>query len=190
MVAINTDFYEHFTAHHDSDQTALIDMVMQDIEEIPTAYDVDAVCEEIESPFNYTIINGKHVTTTERVIEIVKNGGKSQYEKTMERFNAHQPKPGVVTPSKGRKDTDGWIPVENGFPKNDGVYDVTVIDGTGKRCLVTWQFLSGKHISGRQTYVDGKHYWASNYNGDAINEGLSRNVIAWRYRPDPYKPAE
>lgn len=43
MVAINTDFYEHFTAHHDSDQTALIDMVMQDIEEIPTAYDVDAV---------------------------------------------------------------------------------------------------------------------------------------------------
>lgn len=48
MVAINTDFYEHFTAHHDSDQTALIDMVMQDIEEIPTAYDADAVIEKLE----------------------------------------------------------------------------------------------------------------------------------------------
>lgn len=34
--AIYTDFWEHFTQHHDSDQTALIDMVMDDIDETPT----------------------------------------------------------------------------------------------------------------------------------------------------------
>lgn len=34
--AIYTDFWEHFTQCHDSDQTALIDMVMDDIDETPT----------------------------------------------------------------------------------------------------------------------------------------------------------
>lgn len=34
--AIDTDFWEHFTQCHDSDQTALIDMVMNDIDEMPT----------------------------------------------------------------------------------------------------------------------------------------------------------
>lgn len=76
MVAINTDFYEHFTACHDSDQTALIDMVMQDIEEIPPSYDVEAVCEEINNPNNYTIMAGKRYTTIERANDIVRNGGK------------------------------------------------------------------------------------------------------------------
>ena len=52
--------------------------MLMEIEEAPTAYDVDEVCEEIESPYNYTIINGKHVTTTERVIDIVRNGGTNE----------------------------------------------------------------------------------------------------------------
>ena len=34
--AIYTDFWEHFTQCHDRDQTALIDMVMDDIDEMPT----------------------------------------------------------------------------------------------------------------------------------------------------------
>lgn len=34
--AIYVDFWEHFTQCHDSDQTALIDMVMDDIDEMPT----------------------------------------------------------------------------------------------------------------------------------------------------------
>ena len=34
--AIYTDFWEHFTQCHGSDQTALIDMVMYDIDEMPT----------------------------------------------------------------------------------------------------------------------------------------------------------
>ena len=38
--AIRTDYFEHFTQYHDTDQIALIDMVCEDIEESPT---VDAV---------------------------------------------------------------------------------------------------------------------------------------------------
>lgn len=42
----------------------------------PTAYDVDAVCEEINNPNNYTIMAGNRYTTIERANEIVRNGGK------------------------------------------------------------------------------------------------------------------
>lgn len=35
---IHTDFSEHFTIHHDTDQTTLIDMVMNDIDETPTVF--------------------------------------------------------------------------------------------------------------------------------------------------------
>ena len=38
--AIRTDYFEHFTQYHDTDQIALIDMACNDIEESPT---VDAV---------------------------------------------------------------------------------------------------------------------------------------------------
>ena len=38
--AVITDYYEHFTRYHDTDQIALIDMVCDDIDESPT---VDAV---------------------------------------------------------------------------------------------------------------------------------------------------
>lgn len=75
------------------------------------------------------------------------------------------------------KKDDDWIPVEDGLPENEGVYDVTVIDGTGKKCLVTWQFLSGTYLDNSQTYVDGKHYWASSYNGEPVNKYLSKRVI-------------
>lgn len=34
--AVITDYYEHFTGCHDTDQIALIDMVCDDIEEAPT----------------------------------------------------------------------------------------------------------------------------------------------------------
>lgn len=81
---------------------------------------------------------------------------------------------------------DGWVLVQNELPKEEGVYDVTVIDGTGKSCLVTWQFLSGMYMNNSQTYVDGKHYWASNYNGEPINKYLSERVVAWRERPKCY----
>ena len=84
---------------------------------------------------------------------------------------------------------DGWIPVDKyGLPKDEGVYDLTIIDGLEEYVSVRWQFLSGTHLSGTQHYVDGVHYWADNYRGDPINKFLSERVIAWRKKPEPYRP--
>ena len=84
---------------------------------------------------------------------------------------------------------DGWIPVEKyGLPKEEGIYDLTVINGRGEYVSVRWEFLSGVHLSGHQHYVDGVHYWADNYRGEPINEFLSERVIAWRKKPEPYRP--
>ena len=84
---------------------------------------------------------------------------------------------------------DGWIPVEKyGLPKEEGIYDLTIINGRGEYVSVRWEFLSGVHLSGNQHYVDGVHYWADNYQGNPINEFLSERVIAWRKKPEPYCP--
>ena len=84
---------------------------------------------------------------------------------------------------------DGWIPVEKyGLPKEEGIYDLTIINGRGEYVSVRWEFLSGVHLSGHQHYVDGVHYWADNYQGNPINEFLSERVIAWRKKPEPYRP--
>lgn len=84
---------------------------------------------------------------------------------------------------------DSWIPVEKyGLPKDEGVYDLTIINGLEEYVSVRWQFLSGTHLSGTQHYVDGVHYWADNYRGDPINEFLSERVIAWRHIPESYRP--
>ena len=84
---------------------------------------------------------------------------------------------------------DGWIPVEKyGLPKEEGIYDLTIINGRGEYVSVRWEFLSGVHLSGKQHYVDGVHYWADNYQGNPINEFLSESVIAWRKKPEPYRP--
>ena len=87
------------------------------------------------------------------------------------------------------KKDDDWIPVEKyGLPKDEGVYDLTIINGLEEYVSVRWQFLEGTHLSGNQHYVDGIHYWADNYRGDPINEFLSERVIAWRKKPEPYQP--
>ena len=45
--AIRTDYFEHFTQYHDTDQDSLIDMVCYDIEESPTVDAVEVVrCRE------------------------------------------------------------------------------------------------------------------------------------------------
>ena len=46
--AIDHDFYEHYTKYHDTDQIALIDMVMDDIDEMPVAFDKEKVIEELK----------------------------------------------------------------------------------------------------------------------------------------------
>ena len=84
---------------------------------------------------------------------------------------------------------DGWNSVEKyGLPKEEGIYDLTIINGRGEYVSVRWEFLSGVHLYGQQHYVDGVHYWADNYRGEPINEFLSERVIAWRKKPEPYRP--
>ena len=51
--AIYIDFCEHFTQCHDSDQKALIDMVTNDIDEIPAAFDKEKVIEELRQEAIY-----------------------------------------------------------------------------------------------------------------------------------------
>ena len=86
--AIHTDFSEHFTLYHDTDQTALFDMVMDDIDEMPTAFDKEKVIEELENlkaQYFITIVNAgderlgfayKYVwNALNHAIEIVEKGG-------------------------------------------------------------------------------------------------------------------
>src|SRR5690625_2036033 len=78
------------------------------------------------------------------------------------------------------KQDEEWITVEKyGLQKEEGIYDLTIINGRGEYVSVRWEFLSGVHLSGQQHYVDGVHYWADNYRGEPINEFLSERVIAW-----------
>ena len=76
--AIHTDFSEHFSLYHDTDQTALFDMVMDDIDEMPTAFDKEKVIEELRGEIHLTVhdpmIAGRYIKK-KRAIEIVEKGG-------------------------------------------------------------------------------------------------------------------
>ena len=70
---IHTDFSEHFTLYHDTDQTALMDMVMDDIDEMPTAFNKEKVIKELtwhENALEPGVIKGLFIA-----IEIVNKGG-------------------------------------------------------------------------------------------------------------------
>lgn len=82
--AIHTDFSEHFTLYHDTDQTALFDMVMDDIDEMPTAFDKEKVIKELKtkaedsrkywSEFNDEDAFGE-MNAYIKAIEIIEKGG-------------------------------------------------------------------------------------------------------------------
>ena len=81
--AIHTDFSEHFTLYHDTDQTALFDMVMDDIDEMPTVFDKEKVIEELKVLSTGIILNTNicddyaegYVRAAKDIIEIVEKGG-------------------------------------------------------------------------------------------------------------------
>ena len=86
--AIYIDFCEHFTQCHDSDQKALIDMVMDDIDEIPAAFDKEKVLSEMRSEYtnatnmyirdkgtSYAFSSKVRKDTWEKALEIVEKGG-------------------------------------------------------------------------------------------------------------------
>lgn len=71
--AIHTDFAEHFTLYRDSDQTALIDMVMDDIDEAQTAFDKEKVIDKLtwnENALEPGVAKGLLIA-----LEIVEKGG-------------------------------------------------------------------------------------------------------------------
>lgn len=123
----------------------------------------------------------------EKILEEIKASG--VYAETKDGYGAKCVPIGVIERIIRKHMNDGWLPVEKyGLPKDEGVYDLTIINGLEEYVSVRWQFLSGTHLSGTQHYVDGVHYWADNYRGEPINEFLSERVIAWRKKPEPYHP--
>ena len=81
--AIHTDFSEHFTLYHDTDQTDLFDMAMDDIDEMPTAFDKEKMIEQIKVLSTGIILNTNicddyaegYVRAAKDIIEIVEKGG-------------------------------------------------------------------------------------------------------------------
>ena len=86
--AVDIDFYEHYTKYHDTDQTVLIGMVMDDIDEMPVAFDKKKVIKELDecrklmlSPISRDCF-GEECRESDcmacvfsKAIEIVENGG-------------------------------------------------------------------------------------------------------------------
>ena len=79
--AIDHDFYEHYTKYHDTDQRALIDMVMDDIDEVPVAFDKEKVIEQIRERVSdcYLEYCGKYNNClqcrADEAVKIVEKGG-------------------------------------------------------------------------------------------------------------------
>ena len=81
--AIDHDFYEHYTKYHDTDQTALFDMVMDDIDEMPVAFDKEKVIESIKIVTAGDVLNYNYpseyvqgcVDMSKEIIKIIEKGG-------------------------------------------------------------------------------------------------------------------
>lgn len=52
-----------------------INKMIEYVEKMPTAYDVDKVVEQLRYPDNFTIVCGRRYTTVDRAVDIVKAGG-------------------------------------------------------------------------------------------------------------------
>ena len=75
--AIHTDFSEHFTLYHDTNQTALFDMVMDDIDEMPTAFDKEKVIAEMNETKNIVEAKIKKAYVTRDEVSFYLNSGAS-----------------------------------------------------------------------------------------------------------------
>ena len=75
--AIDHDFYEHFTKYHDTDQRALIDMVMDDIDEMPVAFNKEKVIAEMNETKNIVEAKIKKAYATRDEVSFYLNSGAS-----------------------------------------------------------------------------------------------------------------
>ena len=75
--AIDHDFYEHYTKYHDTDQRALIDMVMDDIDEMPVAFDKEKVITEMNETKNIVEAKIKKAYAARDKVSFYLNSGAS-----------------------------------------------------------------------------------------------------------------
>lgn len=68
--AIDHDFYEHYTKYHDTDQIALIDMVMDDIDEMPVAFDKEEVIKELQKHSHNYYPSIDHYCTSVKAVKL------------------------------------------------------------------------------------------------------------------------
>lgn len=83
-----------------------------------------------------------------------------------------------------------WIPVSERLPEKTGVYIVHFRDGEEEDHVFVWWLNEGTYSGCTPTYIDGDKYWASAFNGEPINEYMSKRVVAWMPLPEPYKEEE
>ena len=83
----------------------------------------------------------------------------------------------------GKKDRDGWIPVEEQLPKEYGEYLVTIVPSAGylwaKRIIANFSDLMG--IVKKPIFYTGEV-------GKIDFEDITGMVIAWNPLPEPYQP--
>lgn len=142
--AIDHDYYEHYTKYHDSDQTALIDMVMDDIDEMPTLTPpnewVNRVRELDELYTKLQIVTG---FTAEQLLEIFAAGytlEKPDYSKKFAEMEnlaeAAQPNEPLTQADLDSMDYDKvWIDYgddgEWALVVNGRIYCLAVLEGAG-----------------------------------------------------------
>nr|DAI27713.1 MAG TPA: Protein of unknown function (DUF551) [Caudoviricetes sp.] len=83
----------------------------------------------------------------------------------------------------GKKNNDGWIPVEEQLPKEYGEYLVTIVPSAGylwaKRIIANFSDLMG--IVKKPIFYTGEV-------GKIDFEDITGMVIAWNPLPEPYQP--
>ena len=71
---VTTDYYEHFTRYHDTDQIALVDMVCEAIEEAPTVDAVEVVHGRwIYEPVEFCIEKDIRCSVCRRYVKVPEN---------------------------------------------------------------------------------------------------------------------
>lgn len=179
--------------------TMMMYEIAEMIKDAPTIYYLDNVKEALQEIQQYRAIGT--IEEIKEILQIINEGQDDVDESGISTGLLHvlleyavYKKIGTVEECREAREylnkmnyNGGWIACEDRLPDKIGKYIIHVITGTGEDYVGMWLYERGHHLSGRQYWIDDKQgYWASHYNGDPINEPLSKNVMAWQPLPEPY----
>ena len=119
--------------------------------------------------------NARYNANTFIESDLINENCRKAKEECFECAEEHEQLASWLEELKERREADRWISVKERLPNRNGVYNVTrIIDGTA--------------ISDA-CYFDGQNTW---HRDTGVNHGRPylTDVIAWRYRPEPYKESE